>query len=112
MASFARVWLTRLTYGKRKRTLHVRTHTRGERSKVLNCREMSESGNCCTLSALIVSQTLSLHPVVCCVPTLRAALKKRPLSGYASSDDEDAKPVSYDEKRPVSTSTNCQVGRY
>ena len=48
----------------------------------------------------------------CCVPTLRAALKKRPLNGYASSDDEDAKPMSYmyDEKRQLSLDINKLPG--
>ena len=37
--------------------------------------------------------------------------KKRPLSGYPSSDEEDAKPMSYDEKRRLSLNINKLPGK-
>jgi hypothetical protein len=37
--------------------------------------------------------------------------KKRPLSGYPSSDEEDAKPMSYDEKRQLSLNINKLPGK-
>eukprot|EP00731_Ephydatia_muelleri_P035582 Em0137g14a len=39
-----------------------------------------------------------------------SAPKKRPFSGYASSDDEDAKPMSYEEKRQLSLDINKLPG--
>ena len=43
--------------------------------------------------------------------THRPPPKKRPLSGYPSSDEEDAKPMSYDEKRRLSLSINKLPGK-
>ena len=43
-------------------------------------------------------------------PPSRPAPKKRPLGGYASSDDEDAKPMTYDEKRQLSLDINKLPG--
>lgn len=40
----------------------------------------------------------------------RSAPKKRPLGGYASSDDEDARPMTYDEKRQLSLDINKLPG--
>ena len=37
--------------------------------------------------------------------------KKRPLSGYPSSDEDDAKPMSYDEKRQLSLNINKLPGK-
>ena len=42
---------------------------------------------------------------------LRPPPKKRPLSGYPSSDDEDAKPMSYAEKRELSLNINKLPGK-
>ena len=42
----------------------------------------------------------------------RPQAKKRPLSGYPSSDEEDAKPMSYDEKRQLSLNINKLPGMY
>ncbi len=42
---------------------------------------------------------------------LRPPPKKRPLSGYPSSDEEDAKPMSYDEKRQLSLNINKLPGK-
>ena len=39
-----------------------------------------------------------------------SAPKKRPFSGYASSEDEDAKPMSYEEKRQLSLDINKLPG--
>lgn len=36
----------------------------------------------------------------------RSALKKRPLSSFPSSDEEDAEPMTYDEKRQLSLNIN------
>ena len=45
-----------------------------------------------------------------CVCRAPSAPKKRPFSGYASSDDEDAKPMSYEEKRQLSLDINKLPG--
>lgn len=37
-------------------------------------------------------------------------IKRRPTSGYASSDDEEAKPMTYDEKRQLSLDINKLPG--
>lgn len=36
----------------------------------------------------------------------RSAVKKRPLSSFPSSDEEDAQPMTYDEKRQLSLNIN------
>ena len=43
--------------------------------------------------------------------TRRPPPKKRPLSGYPSSDEEDAKPMTYDEKRQLSLNINKLPGK-
>ena len=43
--------------------------------------------------------------------THRPPPKKRPLSGYPSSDEEDAKPMTYDEKRQLSLNINKLPGK-
>ena len=48
--------------------------------------------------------------VCVCVCRAPSAPKKRPFSGYASSEDEDAKPMSYEEKRQLSLDINKLPG--
>ena len=43
-------------------------------------------------------------------PPLRAPPKKRPLSGYPSTDEEDTLPMTYDEKRQLSLNINKLPG--
>ena len=45
------------------------------------------------------------------LPNCRPPPKKRPLSGYPSSDEDDAKPMSYDEKRQLSLNINKLPGK-
>ena len=59
------------------------------------------------------------HGIVCTTSTHththahthRPPPKKRPLSGDPSSDEEDAKPMSYDEKRQLSLNINKLPGK-
>ena len=47
----------------------------------------------------------------CCRTTAPPPLiKRRPTSGYASSDEEEAKPMTYDEKRQLSLDINKLPG--
>ena len=39
-------------------------------------------------------------------------IKRRPTSGYVSSDEEEAKPMTYDEKRQLSLDINKLPGIY
>ena len=50
---------------------------------------------------------------VLCDMMCRAGLKKKPFSGFASSDDDDddARVMSYDEKRQLSLSINKLPGK-
>lgn len=41
-----------------------------------------------------------------CMHFCRASLKKRPLSSFPSSDEDDADPMTYDEKRQLSLNIN------
>lgn len=52
-----------------------------------------------------------LCPLNTHIHTHRPPPKKRPLSGYPSSDEEDAKPMTYDEKRQLSLNINKLPGK-
>lgn len=50
--------------------------------------------------------------VICRVSAPPPIIKRRPTSGYVSSDEEEAKPMTYDEKRQLSLDINKLPGRY
>ena len=47
---------------------------------------------------------------ICRVSAPPPIIKRRPTSGYVSSDEEEAKPMTYDEKRQLSLDINKLPG--